>query len=600
MEQIKSMFKKKHSFSTVSIIVVFLVALFIDIDLKLWKEQDRVIEHDVHGYYTYLPAIFIYDDIKLEKSDYRLGENYYMFWISHVTDDGVKMVKATSGMSMLYAPFFFVAHGIAKISDYPADGFSDPYKLFLLFSALFYLFLGLNYTKKILLEYNFSDKHIGVTILIIGVGTNFLAYASQSATMPHVYNYALFSMFIFYTIQWYKNYKLKDIFILGLLLGIISLVRPTNILIALFFILYNINSIHDVKERILLFKKEFVRLNLFFPLILIVWIPQFVYWKITSGSFIFYSYTEEGFYWLDPKIIEGLFSFRKGWLVYTPVMIFSIIGIFLMKKEVKKLKFVITAFSVINIYIIFSWWCWWYGGTFGQRSMIDSYSMLAIPLASFVQFVDSKKKANYIFYPLVGFFIWLNIFQTYQFQNQCLHYDSMSMKLYFKQFGIMHRKVDYEKYVDWADYNAAKYRGGKKKQEKQEIVNIANLKKVNIIASNGKYLCTEWNRVVIANKDRPSTWEEYYILPLKDDKIAILSYDNLYLSSDLGLKGETTATKKEVKAWETYEVITLDDGYSAFKTTKGSFLSVDPETFEIHFKEGKIGETERFKIKQIN
>ena len=52
------------------------------------------------------------------------------------------MIKMTMGMSILYSPFFFVAHGVALMSGYPEDGFSEPYKVFLLLSAIFYLFVG--------------------------------------------------------------------------------------------------------------------------------------------------------------------------------------------------------------------------------------------------------------------------------------------------------------------------------------------------------------------------------------------------------------------------------------------------------------------------
>ena len=46
--------------------IIFLLLIFgvqVDMDLGLWRDRDRVIEWDVHSYYAYLPALFIYDDI---------------------------------------------------------------------------------------------------------------------------------------------------------------------------------------------------------------------------------------------------------------------------------------------------------------------------------------------------------------------------------------------------------------------------------------------------------------------------------------------------------------------------------------------------------
>jgi hypothetical protein len=219
-------FIKKLPWSTFVIAIVLFACLLIDFNFKKWKRQDQVIEHDIHWYYAYLPATFIYHDIGLTKSDYKRGEKYYLFWTVN-TDDGRKLIKSTMGLAVLYAPFFFVAHAFTLCTDYPADGFSEPYKIFLLLSAVFYLFIGLDYVRRILRHYSFSDKIIAGTLLLIGLGTNLLCYSSQSAPMPHVYIFCLISIFIYYTIQWYQTQSVKNTIVLGLLLGLISLIRPS-------------------------------------------------------------------------------------------------------------------------------------------------------------------------------------------------------------------------------------------------------------------------------------------------------------------------------------------------------------------------------------
>lgn len=584
----------KIKFSNLSILIVFLSALTIDLSLQNWNKQKRIIEHDVHGYYGYLPMVFIYDDVRLEKSDYRMGDDYYYFWISHVTDDGGKLVKSTVGLSYLYSPFFFMAHGVALLSeDYPADGFSAPYKAFLLIGSLVFLIIGLNYVRKLLLEFGFSDKIIGLTIFILGLGTNLLAYSSQSATMPHVYNFALFAMFVYYTIKWHQNRTFKNIFILGILLGLISLIRPTNILIALFFILYDVFSWNDFKKKLLLFKDCFFQLIIVLPIVFVIWVPQFLYWKTITGHYIYYSYTEEGFYWLDPKIIEGLFSFRKGWLIYTPIMTFSLLGFFFLKGVLEKVKTAILVFTVVNIYIIFSWWCWWYGGTFGQRSMIDSYAMLSLPLAAFLQKTILHKIFKYIASALALFFIWLNIFQTYQFEFECLHYDSMTMELYFKQFGIMHKKIDFYEYLDWADYEGAKYRG-KKRIVESNHPEIISSQKVNIKAFNGKFLCTEWDRFIVADKDEANTWEEFTIQEYEEGYLSIVSYDGKILSSNIGSEKVLDATRDTVNEWEKFYMEKNDDGFVSFKTSTGNYLSVRESDSRVIVCSDNFGEKTKF------
>lgn len=537
-----------------AVFIVVLTAIFIDLSLKNWEKRDRVIEHDVHSYYGYLPSIFIYDDIKIKKSDYLFGDNYYYFW-QYPDKNGKKVAKMTCGLSMMYAPFFFSAHFITAFTNYPRSGFSEPYKIFLLLSSVFYLLIALDFVVKILKHYQFSGKHISITILLLGLGTNLLAYSSQSAVNSHVYSFCLFAGFIYNTIKWHERPTVKRIVWLGLLFGLITLIRPSNGLIILFFMLYGIKQFSDLKSKRILFKKHFFKLLIVLPLVLIVWYPQLRYWKIVSGDWIYYSYRDEGFFFLDPKIVEGLFSFRKGWLLYTPIMVFSLAGLFFLKEKVKNIKWATIIFMVLNIYVVFSWWCWWYGGTFGQRVMVESYALLVIPLTSFVKWVDDKNRVfKTLFYASCGFFIWLNIFQTYQFENHSLHHDSMSSELYFKQFGKMEKVEGFDSYLDWVDYNKNKYRGGLKKEiQETPVILKEKFKTVNIKALDGMFWCTEWNRSIIADKPIADAWEEFRLIENDRKTIFILSYDNKYLSlEDSVLVAKTGKKDKAQKFYLEY------------------------------------------------
>jgi hypothetical protein len=595
-------FIKKIRLSTTSIIIVALACFVIDLSLKNWEKYGRVIEHDVHWYYFYLPAEFIYNDIKLEKSNYQFKDNDYLFWPT-ILEDGRKVNKTTMGLAVLYSPFFFAAHIYASYSDYPENGFSEPYKVFLLLSAIFYLIIGLDFLRKVLWHYNFSDRVIALTILLLGLGTNLLCYASQSGTMSHVYNFCLFSVFIYCTIKWHAVPSIKNTLIIGLLLGIISLIRPSNALIFIFFALYNISNWNEFKQRLSFFRREAFLLNLIFFFALLVWIPQFLYWKTVTGNYLYYSYTDEGFFFNHPRILEGLFSFRKGWLLYTPMMAFSLIGLFLWKNEVlKRLRLSIILFMALNIYIIFSWWCWWYGGTFGQRSLVESYALLAIPFACFVNFVAEKKLPfKILFYSICGFFIWLNVFQMYQYQNYSLHWEGETKELYFKQFGKMEKIPDFDSYVSWPNYDEAKKGNRCDIPAVKEIPKVAEKdqgKKINIMAANGKYLCADetLKSNVVANRDQAGSWEEFYLITLNENECAIRSNKLLYLSTELNQQKEITATRKDLGAWETFTFVDLGNSMAAFKAVNGKYLSLDKNTLQILAIADSVGEQEKFKL----
>lgn len=596
--------------STFAILLVALACFAIDFSFRNWEKEDRVIEWDVHSYYEYLPAYFIYDDIKFEKSDYHLGDTRYLFWPVY-TEDGHKVIKMTMGTAFFYAPFFFVAHAYASVTDYPEDGFSEPYKIFLLLSTVFFLIIGLDFLRKILFHYGFSDKIVAIVIILIGLGTNMLCYASHSAPMSHIYSFCVFTIFIYYTIRWHASPGLRNTLAIGFLLGIISLIRPTNIAIILIFFLYGISTFPELTERIRFFFKKFPLMILIPCCIFLVWIPQFLYWKAATGHFLAYPYGDEGFFFSHPRILEGLFSWRKGWLLYTPMMAFALAGLFFLKGELKKFRLSIIVFMAVNIYIIFSWWCWWYGGTLGQRSFIESYGLLAIPFASFVKFLSEKKwYFNLPFYLIATFFIWLNIFQTYQFETHALAYDGMTRELYFKQFGKMDQVPGYDNMVSYPNYDEAQKgndctvprtddSGGQKNTPQRFNRTEISRKTIQLKAANGKYVCSDLtspNKILVANRDTAQGWETFTLLMFEKNECAILAVNDQFLCAELNLQAEITASRKNIGYWETFALVELDSSHIALKAVNGKYVSVDEKTFQLHANGESVGEREKFEM----
>jgi hypothetical protein len=424
--------KFQNRLSNWVIIVITAIAIYVVIKSNYWNQKDKVISWDIICYYSYLPATFIYHDVTLGFVDFNKSDKY-IFWFG-TAPTGAKYIKTTMGMAILYAPFFFLGHLGAYLFDYDTGGFSEPYKMALVFSCIFYLWLGLFFLKRTLVKF-FSESITVLVIIIIVFGTNLFNYSTFDAPMPHTYCFALFAIFVFLTQKWYDIPSVKNSIFIGLLSGIISLVRPTNIVIALFFIFYKVSSLQEVKSRIMFYKTKFINLILILFFAFIIWIPQILYWKKITGNFFFFSYGEEGFFFTNPQIIRGLFSYQNGWLVYAPVMLFALIGIPFLYRYAKAFFLPVLFFTLINIYVILSWWCWWYTG-FGNRAMIDSYAILAIPLAAFATWTSLQQKfiARIALFILIGFAFFQGVFHSLQFHNGSIHYNSMTKEAYLVSF----------------------------------------------------------------------------------------------------------------------------------------------------------------------
>ena len=135
-----------YAYSKVVIVVIFLCQVLVIFNISPWKNAERenaLINWDVTSYYSYLPAVFVHEDLafKFLETDTINYEAKHQFW-PETAPNGNKVIKTTMGMAFLYSPFFFVSHLYAHFSEnYNANGFSKPYEVSLAFSCVFY-FLG--------------------------------------------------------------------------------------------------------------------------------------------------------------------------------------------------------------------------------------------------------------------------------------------------------------------------------------------------------------------------------------------------------------------------------------------------------------------------
>lgn len=429
--------------------------VFVIANYNSWKQGNGIIDNDILEYYGYLPASMIYHDVSMKFSIGYGGTHTFYIWTKNAPN-GAMVFKMTMGMTYMYAPFFFAGHWYAQMAGYDAGGYTLPYQIAIMLSALFYFALGLIFLRKILQKF-FNNFTTAITLLLIVFGTNLFYYASISGPMTHVYTFSLFCVMMYYTMKWHENQSFKNTLIIGLAIGLMIIIRPTNMLLFLFFILWDIKSIKDILPRFKLLLKRFPYLLIILFCVIIFWIPQIYYWKTITGQWLYYSYADEHFFFTKPHIISGFIGFRKGWFIYTPLMMFALAGFIIAYKKARSFFLPMVFIILLNSYVIFSWWCWWYGGSFGQRSMIDMYGLLAIGLALLLNFVWQQKLLLKIPAIVVILAItFLSIFNTLQYQYGSLSIDAMTRASYQKNFGHLKPYGNYYELLQCPDYKKAK------------------------------------------------------------------------------------------------------------------------------------------------
>src|SRR5690606_37332847 len=111
------------------------------------------------------------------------------------------------------------------------------------------------------------------------------------------------------------------------------------------------------------------------------------------------------------------------------MMLLATLGLIPLYRKNKNSARVLLLFLCVFLYVTFSWWCWWYGGSFGARTLIDILPLMAFPLAAGFEWVSRQKKRWILFIAPV-FFVYLNNYQSWQYSQGFIHFDSMTYEGY--------------------------------------------------------------------------------------------------------------------------------------------------------------------------
>ncbi len=402
-------------FSFIAYVLCVAVLIGAHLYYPKWRMggTEATISWDVSGYYFYLPALFIYGDLRDVSFREAIHEQYEPAgspYQAYRHDSGRYVMKYSAGLAVQYLPAFLAAHALAGPLGYPADGFSRPYQVAISVWSLLVAFLGLWLLRRVLLHY-FDDRSTGIALLVIVSATNYLNYAAIDGAMTHNYLFTLYALLLWLTIRFYRAPALGPALAIGVTIGLMALTRPTEIIAALLPVLWGVRHWPSLRERLQLIGRRRLLFLTAAAATLAVGSLQPLYWRYVTGDWIVYSYQEQGFSWLHPHWYDGIFSYQAGWLVYTPVMAFALLGFPFLYVKQRPVFWPALLFSLLFMYITWAWDIWWYGGSLGQRAMVQAYPVLALPLAALLTYAWRLPVLGYFlsacFLLLAGYNVWL-------------------------------------------------------------------------------------------------------------------------------------------------------------------------------------------------
>lgn len=400
---------------------------------ELDSQWDRPINADGKGYYAFLPALFIYQDMSYSFVD-EMEMKYYPEDGSHAKafrmeqPNGTVVNKCFPGTAIFYLPFFLIAMVVSWIAGLPVDGYSFFFQWAIPFAQLCYLFVGLLVLKKTFKKMGISDWMSTVSLLLVIFATNVYFYLVYDFTVTHIFGFFGSCVLIYWTYRYKSERELKLIGYSCALLALLVIVRPTNALLVLVApLLLNRTELKS------LFNFTEWKKNRNYAWILVAVLVIFIaplMWKIQSGNWLVYSYGNEKIDLMNPHFFQFLFSYTKGWWLWTPFMFISFLAGTIYFWKQSSWQGIIFSIGILGVvYIFSSWWIWTFGMGFGQRPMIEFYPILILGFTGFVQVMKRKWMIVFVF-----LFIVVNVVQAKQIHSFILVGGNTTKSDYWNHF----------------------------------------------------------------------------------------------------------------------------------------------------------------------
>jgi hypothetical protein len=390
------------------------------------------VRSDGFGYYAYLPAVVVHGDPLFERlvADC-CGGDFRWYGIQRWPGTGRWVDRYPIGVAVLVAPAYLLAHAVTLWSGMPADGFSLLYVHGAGLSAIVAFGIGLALLRRVLLRL-YSPPSVTATLLVVALGTNLVHYATWDPLYSHIYSFALISALLWLVPTWFTDPTTRRSALLGLLAGLIVLVRHPNVIFLLLIPLYGIIGPRDLGPRVRLLAARRWSIVLALVVFGAVLFPQLALYRAATGQWLVSSYGDQWFDFAHPRVAGVLFSVRKGLFFWSPALIGAVAGLFVMRDAARLWRVPATVVLALHTYIVASWWV--YGSGYGHRAFTDALAIAALPLGSVLVSAGRRPRLALIVSALAGLAIALSLAQMIQVWLGVMPMHDVTWKQYRRLF----------------------------------------------------------------------------------------------------------------------------------------------------------------------
>ncbi|MBU1167389.1 glycosyltransferase family 39 protein [Patescibacteria group bacterium] len=383
------------------------------------------IRSDGFGYYSYLRSLFFDGNIFFGNEQDFFKDTFDIkkrTFYDHVTTTGYYPNPFAIGSAILWLPFFLVAVVLQKLFNFEnylcLPGYNAPFQSLLNVASIFYGLLGAYFSFKTARLF-FKQSTSLFAVLSIVLASPLIYYFIYEGIWSHLNSFFMISLFYYAYFYFQKRDMVGKYMALGLIFGLAVLVRWQNLLFGSVFVL---EFLFTAGEWLALNKKEGRKYNIKYVFgfivvsvkkygqimlgLLIAFLPQMFAWKLVYGEVLVIPESNTHLSLFEPAFVDFLFSKARGFFIWSPIYVISILGLllFLRQKSFKAWSLtkrvmtflMLTVPFLLQVYLNSSLSDWYGGGApgaFGARRMLNASVIYILGLAAFYSlFYQSKKK----------------------------------------------------------------------------------------------------------------------------------------------------------------------------------------------------------------
>lgn len=356
---------------------------------------------DPVGYYSWLRSAVIDGNVDTTDEYYHYGEDQYH--IIFPGPNGYNKNPYAIGSAVLWSPFYLTAHFASAILGLPTDGYAPLYVIAASLGSAIYALIGLWLAYRIASE--FFGKRVALWATIgIWWSTPLLFYMYSHPIMSHANDAFVNALFVY---VWHRTRpapRARDWLLRGATLGLATLVRAQNALLAVLLVaevilsLKQASIIRPAEQRDSFANTLGTVIKsaaLFGIAAAMVFSLQLWVWRQTYGTWLpgnpYSVYPDNTFDFTSPHFFDLLLSSARGLFIWSPIVALAIAGLTapLWRRDRTLCLGLILAW-LAQVYLVGSWSQWSGGAAFGQRFMINGTVIYIIGLAGLLAYLQSK------------------------------------------------------------------------------------------------------------------------------------------------------------------------------------------------------------------